>query len=42
MFGHCNDQWDLCFNGIFDSLATVRRCNKDSSSIRLELLFCFS
>jgi hypothetical protein len=41
MFSDRNNQWYLCFNCIFDSLAAVRRRNEDSSSIGLELFFCF-
>lgn len=41
MLGNSNDQRDLSLDGIFDGLATVRRRDEDSSSIGLQLLFCF-
>lgn len=41
VLGNGNNKRNLCLDGILNGFATMRRRDKHSSSIWLQLLFCF-
>lgn len=42
MFGYCDNQRDLCFNGFLDGFARMRSSHVNCSSIRLQMLLRLS